>query len=162
MEVHDQEFQPSTRQELRPKRQLVQEQQEHEEKQQQQQQHNVSTGVPLGLKIKIPSYNKEVVVELGEKKLDDDDDDDSDNDGFRTPTSQEHKIQVILPPAPRKPKPRPSTKRKGSCQPQILLDLSQVEIESLFSSTPPFAAMDLFPAGGKINNKKLKLQFTTQ
>lgn len=123
MEVQDQEYQPSIMKELKPKKQLVQ---QHEEKQ--------HKNVPLNLKINVPSYEEEKDI-------------DSLNDGFKTPTSMEHKIQVILPPPPRKPKQlRQSTKRKGCCHPHVALDLSH-EIESLFSTSP---------SGGK-NHKKVKL-----
>lgn len=119
---------------------------DHEEKQ-----HNNTDIVPVvfssnhissnvkfstNLKINIPSYKEEIK-------------DDSLNDGFKTPTSEEHKIPAMLSPPPRKPKQlRPSTKRKGCCRPQILLDLTQ-EIESLF----PFN-VDL---GSNGKNKKVKL-----
>jgi hypothetical protein len=136
MEVHYQEFQPSTK-ELKPKQNQVQQHDDDQEKQR--------NNAPLDLKINIPTYD--------EKK---DQDDDSLNDGFKTPTNMEHKIQVILPPPPRKAKQvlRPSTKRKGCChhRPQVILDLSQ-EIESLFSTTP--LDLDLGPSGK--NHKKVKL-----
>ncbi|CAI8616571.1 unnamed protein product [Vicia faba] len=127
MEIHDQELQPSTREDynVRPK-------QQHEEKQ-----HN---NVPLDLKIKIPTYEEDKNI-------------DSSNDGFKTPTTMEHKIQAILPPPPRKPKQlHQSKKRKARSNPQVILDLSQ-EIEFLFSTSP--LDLDLGPSNGK-NHKKVK------
>lgn len=127
MEFHDQEFQPSTKEDYE-----VRQKQPHEEKQ-----HN---NVSLDLKIKIPSYEEEKDI-------------DSLNDGFKTPTTMEHKIQAILPPPPRKPKQlRPSKKRKGCFNSQVILDLSQ-EIEYLFSTTP--LDLDRGPSNGK-NHKKVK------
>ncbi|CAK8576053.1 unnamed protein product [Lathyrus sativus] len=126
MEIHDQELQPSTKQDYE-----VRQKQQHEEKQ-----HN---NVPLDLKVKIPSYEEEKDI-------------DSLNDGFKTPTTMEHKIQAILPPPPRKPKQhRPSTKRKGCFRPQVILDLSQ-DIESLFS-TP--LDLDISPCGKNHKKVKL-------
>lgn len=132
--------------EIRQKQQqLVQEQHKEDPHQQQQSNDNVpknmpAPAVPLGLnlKLEIPSYKEEL--------------DDDSNDGFKTPTSEEHKIPVVLqcPPAPRKPKTLSSTKRKG-CRCRIAIDLTSQEIESLFPTLP---AVDL-GAGG--NSKKVKL-----